>query len=137
MRIIGAALGPAFLWLPLCAPGSAQADAAQANFVNQLEAHGIPEPSDQMLNNGYVMCKALNSHEDADTVIGRSVPITALSAVQTAYEVGVSKRSRGSLGSRGLGVTSLCGLPCSRPREEILCESETANEAEPRELKPN
>ena len=39
-----------------------------------------------------MICKSLNSHEDVDTVIGRSVPITGLSAVQTAYEVGAAIR---------------------------------------------
>jgi hypothetical protein len=41
MKMVGALLVGAALWLPLCAVGSAHADAAQASYVNQLVVHGI------------------------------------------------------------------------------------------------
>ena len=56
MKIIRAPVAAAALWLPLCSAGGAHADAAQANYVNQLQTRGMPGTSDQMLTNGYTTC---------------------------------------------------------------------------------
>jgi hypothetical protein len=92
MKIIGAALATAALWPPLCAAGSAQADAAQAAYVHELQQAGIPGTSDQILANGYVMCEALNSHQDVQTVASLSAPHAGLTMNQAAYEVGAAIR---------------------------------------------
>jgi hypothetical protein len=47
-----------------------------------------------MLNNGYVMCEALNSHQDVLTVATLSVPHSGLPVTQTAYEVGAAIKWR-------------------------------------------
>ncbi len=45
-----------------------------------------------MLNNGYMMSEALNSHQDVLTVAALSVPHAGLPVTQTAYEVGAAIR---------------------------------------------
>jgi hypothetical protein len=91
MRVIGAVLAAAALVLsPSYASGSAHADAAQAGYVNQLLAHGIPGTSDQLLNDGYVMCHALNANRQPSwaDVASNSVGPSGLPFDETAYEVG-------------------------------------------------
>lgn len=95
MRVIGAALAAAVLVLPpLYASGRAHADAAQAGYVNQLQAHGIPGTSDQLLNNGYVMCHALDANPQPSwaDVAANSVSPSGLPFLETAYEVGAAIR---------------------------------------------
>jgi hypothetical protein len=78
----------------LYASGSAHADAAQAGYVNQLLAHGIPGTSDQLLNNGYVMCHALDANPQpswADVAVN-SVGPSGLPFLETAYEIGAAIR---------------------------------------------
>ena len=70
----------------------AHADASQAASVQQVQAGGIPGTSDQIPPNGYVMCAALKSHQDVQTVVTLSAPRAGLSTVQTAYEVGAAVR---------------------------------------------
>lgn len=95
MRVTGAVLAAAALALPpLCASGSAHADAAQAGYVKQLLAHGIPGTSDQLLNNGYVMCHALDANPQPSwaDVAANSVGPSGLPFLETAYEVGAAIR---------------------------------------------
>ncbi|OMC17179.1 hypothetical protein A5736_16770 [Mycobacterium sp. SP-6446] len=74
--------------------GSAHADAAQAGYVNQLQAHGTPGTSDQLLNNGYVMCHALDANPQPSwaNVAANSVGPAGLPFLETAYEVGAAIR---------------------------------------------
>ncbi|MEM6108463.1 DUF732 domain-containing protein [Mycobacterium sp. 050272] len=95
MRVIGAVLAVAALVLsPLYASGSARADAAQAGYVNQLQAHGTPGTSDQLLANGYVMCHALDANHQPSwaNVAANSAGSSGRSFVETAYEVGAAIR---------------------------------------------
>lgn len=95
MRVIGAVLAVAALVLsPSYASGGARADAAQAGYVNQLLAHGIPGTSDQLLNNGYVMCHALDASRQPSwaDVASNSVGPSRLPFLETAYEVGAAIR---------------------------------------------
>jgi Protein of unknown function (DUF732) len=96
MKIIGAVLAAAALVIPptFYTSGSAHADAAQAGYVNKLGAHGIPGTSDQLLNNGYVMCHALDANRQpswADVAL-KSVGPSGLPFLETAYEVGAAIR---------------------------------------------
>lgn len=95
MRVFGAALAAAALALPpLSTLGSARADAAQAEYVNQLLAHGIPGTSDQLLNNGYVMCHALDANRQPSwaDVASNSAGPSGVPFVEAAYEVGAAIR---------------------------------------------
>jgi Protein of unknown function (DUF732) len=87
MRVVVGTLAILFC---LCSPARAHADASQAAYVRALQQAGIPGTSDQMLNNGYVMCEALNSHQDVLTVATVSVQHSGLPVTQTAYEVGAA-----------------------------------------------
>jgi hypothetical protein len=68
MKMVGALLVGAALWLPLCAVGSAHADAAQASYVNQLVVHGISGTSDQLLNKGY--CNVPRTGRQSSAFVG-------------------------------------------------------------------
>jgi Protein of unknown function (DUF732) len=87
MRVV---IGTLAILFCLCSPARAHADASQAAYVHALQQAGIPGTSDQMLNNGYVMCEALNSHQDVLTVATVSVQHSGLPVTQTAYEVGAA-----------------------------------------------
>jgi hypothetical protein len=45
-----------------------------------------------MLNNGYVVCSALNRHNDIATVVAEAAARAGLTGVQQAYEVGAAIR---------------------------------------------
>jgi hypothetical protein len=93
MKFVGAAFVASALWIPLWAAGSAHADATQAAFVNQLQGHGIPGTSDELLNNGYAACSGLRnqtSQNDALTVTNLFAPRAGLPIDQAAYEVGAA-----------------------------------------------
>jgi hypothetical protein len=95
MRPVGAGLfATALVLTPLYASGSAHADAAQAGYVNQVRAHGIPGTNDQLLNNGYVMCHALaaNPQPSWADVARNSVGPSGLPFVETAYVLGAAIR---------------------------------------------
>lgn len=65
-------LGLVVVFAPLGAAlsggGRAHADTSQAAYVAALEKVAMPGTADQMLRDGYVICEALNSHQDVLTV---------------------------------------------------------------------
>lgn len=72
----------------------AHADVGQAAYVDELQKAGIPGTSDQMLANGYTMCRALNDGQDiieVATYSGGPRP-SGLPVAQTGFEVGAAIR---------------------------------------------
>jgi hypothetical protein len=71
----------------------AHADGNQAAFVNLVWSQGVPGTSDQILNNGYVMCNALRTTDmGIHTVAVISAQRAGITAGQAAAEVGAAIR---------------------------------------------
>jgi uncharacterized protein DUF732 len=70
----------------------AHADVGHAAYVDELQKAGIPGTSDQILNNGYVICQALNAGHDVVEVAALTARPTGMPVAQTGFEVGAAIR---------------------------------------------
>jgi hypothetical protein len=73
--------------------GRAHADTSQAAFVHQVQSMGDQGTSDDILNNGYVMCNTLRTtNEDVHTVAVNAAPHIGVWVGLAAGEVGAAIR---------------------------------------------